>query len=30
MQEAHEAYVAKGYPAQDEIADVYLVGYNRP
>ncbi|MCE5253225.1 MAG: ABC transporter substrate-binding protein [Actinomycetia bacterium] len=28
MQEAHEAYVAKGYPAQDEIADVYLVGYN--
>ncbi|MBN1321339.1 MAG: ABC transporter substrate-binding protein [Thermoleophilia bacterium] len=28
MQDAHAEYVAKGYSAQDEIADVYLVGYN--
>ncbi len=28
MQAAHEAYAAKGYAAADEIADVYLVGYN--
>jgi len=28
MQAAHEAYAAEGYPAADEIADVYLVGYN--
>jgi branched-chain amino acid transport system substrate-binding protein len=27
-QDAHAAYAAKGYPAKDEIADVYLVGYN--
>jgi ABC-type branched-subunit amino acid transport system substrate-binding protein len=28
MKDAHAAYEAKGYPAADEIADVYLVGYN--
>jgi len=28
MQDAHAEYVAKGYPAKDEIADIYLVGYN--
>ncbi len=28
MQDAHAEYQAKGYPAADEIADVYLVGYN--
>jgi len=28
MKDAHAEYQAKGYPAQDEIADVYLVGYN--
>jgi len=28
MKDAHAAYHAKGYPAKDEIADVYLVGYN--
>jgi branched-chain amino acid transport system substrate-binding protein len=28
MKDAHAAYLAKGYPAKDEISDVYLVGYN--
>jgi branched-chain amino acid transport system substrate-binding protein len=28
MQKAHQEYVDKGYPAKDEIADIYLVGYN--
>jgi branched-chain amino acid transport system substrate-binding protein len=28
MKDAHAAYAAKGYPAKDEISDVYLVGYN--
>ena len=28
MKAAHAAYVAKGYPAKDEISDIYLVGYN--
>lgn len=28
MQDAHAEYVAQGYPAADEISDVYLVGYN--
>jgi branched-chain amino acid transport system substrate-binding protein len=28
MKEAHESYVKHGYPAKDEISDVYLVGYN--
>jgi ABC-type branched-subunit amino acid transport system substrate-binding protein len=28
MKAAHTAYAAKGYAAQDEISDVYLVGYN--
>ncbi|MCX8033315.1 MAG: ABC transporter substrate-binding protein [Thermoleophilia bacterium] len=28
MKDAHAEYQAAGYPAQDEIADVYLVGYN--
>lgn len=28
MQDAHAEYQAKGYSAADEIADVYLVGYN--
>ncbi len=28
MQDAHAEYQAKGYAAADEIADVYLVGYN--
>jgi branched-chain amino acid transport system substrate-binding protein len=28
MEDAHAAYAAKGYPAADEISDVYLVGYN--
>jgi branched-chain amino acid transport system substrate-binding protein len=28
MKDAHAEYVAKGYPAKDEISDIYLVGYN--
>jgi branched-chain amino acid transport system substrate-binding protein len=28
MKDARAAYAAKGYPAKDEISDVYLVGYN--
>jgi branched-chain amino acid transport system substrate-binding protein len=28
MKDAHESYKSHGYPAKDEIADVYLVGYN--
>jgi ABC-type branched-subunit amino acid transport system substrate-binding protein len=28
MQDAHASYASHGYAAQDEIADVYLVGYN--
>jgi branched-chain amino acid transport system substrate-binding protein len=28
MKDAHAAYLAKGYSAQDEISDVYLAGYN--
>jgi hypothetical protein len=28
MKDAHAEYAAKGYPPADEIADVYLVGYN--
>jgi ABC-type branched-subunit amino acid transport system substrate-binding protein len=28
MKDAHAEYAAKGYPAADEISDVYLVGYN--
>ena len=28
MKDARAAYAAKGYPAADEISDVYLVGYN--
>ena len=28
MKDAHKLYVSLGYPAKDEISDIYLVGYN--
>ena len=28
MKDAHKSYMSHGYPAKDEISDVYLVGYN--